>query len=170
VKLGIVAAGYLASFVIAAAVVAVRVALTSGPDAQASSGMHAFGDAFLFLNVFGMCALVPTGLALYFLRPYCAFWGALGRLGIVVALTGVAAVAVYAFGRTGSPAFLTPWATFSPLRMLVAPLFAAGFLVCALVSPRGFPRVALLSAAVMEIAVSAYIAIVWFVPLVLRWP
>jgi len=54
--------------------------------------------------------------------------------------------------------------------MLVAPLLALVFLVCALVSPRGFPRLAFLSAALMEVAVSAYIAFVWFIPMFLARP
>jgi hypothetical protein len=64
-----VTAGYVAAFLMASAAVAIRVASTSGPDAQASSGMYAFGDALLFVAVCGVAALVPTGVALFFLRP-----------------------------------------------------------------------------------------------------
>ena len=39
IKLGVVAVGYIAAFLIASAAVAIRVSTTSGPDAQASSGM-----------------------------------------------------------------------------------------------------------------------------------
>lgn len=63
-KSGVVAVGYIAAFLIASAAVGVRLANTSGPDAQASSGMYAFGDALLFVAVFGVAALVPTGAAL----------------------------------------------------------------------------------------------------------
>jgi hypothetical protein len=55
----------------------------------------------------------------------------------------------------------------SPLRLLVAPLLALVFLVCALVAPRGFPRSALLSAALMEMVATGYIGLVWFVPVFL---
>lgn len=41
-KLGLVAAGYVAAFVVAAASVAMNVAWTAGPDRQASSGMYAW--------------------------------------------------------------------------------------------------------------------------------
>jgi hypothetical protein len=34
---------------------------------QASSGMSAFGDLVLFVGVFSVLALFPTGLMLYFL-------------------------------------------------------------------------------------------------------
>jgi hypothetical protein len=40
---------------------------TQGSIAQASSGMYAFGDLILFIGVFGVLALIPTGLAAYFL-------------------------------------------------------------------------------------------------------
>ena len=69
-KVGVVAIGYSAAILLASAAVAIRVANTSGPDAQASSGMYAFGDALLFVTVFGISALVPTAAALGFLRPY----------------------------------------------------------------------------------------------------
>ena len=49
VKIAVVAGGYLAAFLMASAVVAIHFATTSGPNAQASSGMYAFGDALLFV-------------------------------------------------------------------------------------------------------------------------
>lgn len=167
-KFGLVALGYLAAFVIASAVTAVRIALTSGPDASAYSGMLAFGDAFLWLNVFGICAAVPTAAALFFLRPYRRFWELVGFTALVVAVTGVTSAVLYYFGRAAEELeFLGAWAQLSPLRMLVAPLLALVFLVCALVAPRGYPRIALLSAALMEMVVTGYIALVWFVPMFL---
>src|SRR5262249_28307927 len=70
VQFGLVAGGYAAALAIAAAVVAVRVVESSGPVAQASSGMYAFGDLLTFLAVFGAASLVPTALGLFFLtRP-----------------------------------------------------------------------------------------------------
>jgi hypothetical protein len=166
-KIGLIALGYIAAFAVASGVTAVRVALTSGPDAQASSGMYAAGDAFLWLNVFGICALVPTVAGLYLLRPYRRFWELVGFTAVVVAITGVAAAALYALGRAGELSVLAVLAALSPLRMLVAPMCALGFLVCALVSPPGVSRIALLSAACMEVGVSAYAGVVWFVPMFL---
>ena len=89
-RVGVVAAGYLAAFLVACAAVGVRLATRSGPDAQASSGMYAFGDALLFTGVFGVLALLPTGAALFFLRPYRRFWVALSALGLGAAMTGLA--------------------------------------------------------------------------------
>ncbi len=164
-KVALVAGGYAAAFLIASAVVAIRVASTSGPDAQASSGMYAFGDAVLFVAVFGVAALVPTAAALFFLRPYRPFWTGLSALGVVVAVTGIAAVILFAVGRHAAPSPLATWAAFAVLRILVAPVLALTFLVCAIFSPHRSPRLALLAATVMEVAVTACGGAVWFVPL-----
>ena len=169
-KVAVVAGGYVAAFLTASAVIAVRIASTSGPDAQASSGMYAFGDALLFAAVFGVCALVPTGAALLFLRPYRRFWIVLSALSLAVAFTGITTAILFAVGRhaTGSP--LATWAGFSVLRILVAPLLALTFLVCMIFSPYRSPRVTFLAATVMEGAVSAYGGAVWFVPLFFHGP
>lgn len=161
------AAGYGAAFLIASAVVAIRVANTSGPDAQASSGMYAFGDFALFVAVFGLLALAPTGAALYFLRPYRRLWVVLSSLALVAALTGVAAVLLYALGRHAvAPSALATWAAFSVLRILLAAVLAPAFLVFALLSAHRSPRFALLAATVLEVAVAAYAGFVWFLPLI----
>lgn len=167
-SVALVAGGYVAAFLLASAVVAVRVANTSGPVAQASSGMYAFGDSVLFVAVFGVCALVPTGAALFFLRPYPRFWTVLSTVALAVATTGVVAAILYAVGRaeTGTP--LGVWAQVSVLRILIAPLFAFTFLVCTVLSPNRAHRVALIVATVMELAVAAYGGLTWFVPMLLH--
>lgn len=166
-KVAAVAGGYVAAVLAGLAAVAIRVASTSGSDAQASSGMYAFGDVLLFVAVFGVAALVPTAAALFFLRPYRRFWTALSALGLTVALTGVAAAILFAVGRHATSSPLATWAGFSVLRILVAPLLALVFLVCAILSPHRSPRVTLLAAAVMEVAVSLYAGAIWFLPLAL---
>jgi hypothetical protein len=66
-KVAIVAGGYLLALVLASAAVALHAALTSESGAQTSGGMSAFGDLVLFVAVFGVVALVPTGAAFFFL-------------------------------------------------------------------------------------------------------
>src|SRR5438093_7304313 len=129
-KVGAVAGGYIAAFLVASAAVGIRLANTSGPDAQASSGMYAAGDALLFVAVFGVSALVPTGAALFFLRPYRHLWTGLSALGLAVAVTGVTAAILFAVGRHAAPLPLATWAGLSVLRILVAPLLALTFVVC----------------------------------------
>jgi len=163
-KVGVVAIGYVAAILIASAAVAIRMAFTSGPDAQASSGMYAFGDALLFVFVFGIIALVPSAAALFFLRPYRHFWALLSAAGLAVAVTGITAAALFEVSRHAPSPFAT-WDALSVLRILVASLLAFTFLVCAVISPQRSHRFALLFATVVEAAVSAYGGFVWFVPL-----
>lgn len=66
-KVGLVIGGYLAACLIASGLVYVWELFTQGSIAQASSGMYAFGDLLLSIGVFGALALIPTGLAVYFL-------------------------------------------------------------------------------------------------------
>ena len=164
-KVGVVAVGYGTAFLVASAAVAVRLAYTSGPDVQSQSGMYAAGDAFLFLAVFAVAALVPTGAALFFLRPYRPFWTVLSTVGLGVAITGLTATGLYTVGRQAAPSLLATLAGLSVLRILVAPLLALTFVVCAAFSPYRLPRLAFLAATLMEAAVSAYAGLVWFLPL-----
>ena len=67
-KLGLVIGGYLAACLIALGAVYVNQLFTQDEVAsQASAGMYAFGDFILFIGVFVVLALIPTGLAAYFL-------------------------------------------------------------------------------------------------------
>ena len=167
VKVGGVSLGYLAAFVVASAAVAVRVAATSGPDAQAASGMYAFGDAVLFVFVFGVGALVPTGAALYFLRSHRGVWTAVSVVTLAIATTGIAAVILYVVGRTAVDSALATWSQATPLRMLLAPVLTPVFLVCTALAPDPRFRLTCLAATVMEAAVGAYVGIVWFLPIFL---
>jgi hypothetical protein len=170
-KVGVVAGGYVAAWLLASAAVAIRVTNTNPADAQAASGMYAFGDSFLFLAVFAVVALVPTGAALWFLRPYRRFWVLVSATGLAVAVTGLSAAVLFGIGRhaaTASP--LAIWAAFSVLRILVAPLLGLAFLVCGVLSPFRFARTACFAAAVTEAAVSAYGGFSWFVPLFFSRP
>ena len=167
-KVGVVAGGYVVDSLVASAAVAIRLASTSGPDAQAASGMYAFGDLILVVAVFGVVALVPTAAALFFLRPYRPFWTVLAVSGFGVAVTGLTAVAVFAVGRHETSSPIATWAALSVLRILVAPLLALTSLVCAVFSPYRFPRMAFLVATAAEGAVSAYAGFVRFLPLLLQ--
>jgi hypothetical protein len=166
VKTSVVVAGYVGAFFVASLAVAIRIASTSGPEAQASSGMYAFGDSYLFVAVFGALALVPTGAALYWLRPYRRFWAVLSTLSVGVAITGAAAAVLFALGRHAvEPSALASWAALSVLRILLAPVMAPAFVVAAFFTPYRFARIAFLAAAGLELAVVAYAGLIGFVPL-----
>jgi hypothetical protein len=164
-KIGVVLAGYAAALLAACVTVAIHVASMSGPEADASSGMYAFGDLSLFIAVFWVVALAPTGAALFFLRSYRRVWTVLSAVAVAIATTGLAALAVFVVGRTASsPSPLASWAGLAVLWILGAPLFAVAFLLAAFISPHRSPRVAFLAATAGEAAVCAYAAFIWLSP------
>ena len=65
-KLGLVIGGYVPACLIASVVVYVWQQFTQDAAAQASAGMYAGGDLRLYMGVFGVLALIPTALAVYF--------------------------------------------------------------------------------------------------------
>ena len=162
---GLVLGGYVVAFVVASALVSVYVAATSGPDRQAYSAMYGFGDDLLFLAVFGIAAVPAGGAALFLLKPYRAFWLALSVAALGIAATSLAALIGYVAARTAdAPSLLHTWSGLAALRILVAPLFALGFLLSGLLAPNRSSRFALLVATVVEVAAFAYVALIWFHP------
>jgi hypothetical protein len=110
VKIGTVLAGYVAAVLVANAAVAVRFAHTCGTDAQASPGMYAFGEGLLFIAVFGAVALVPTGLALWFLRPFRWFWVSLSITAVAIAGTAIPLAGAFLVAGVLAPTWASRWA------------------------------------------------------------
>ena len=164
-RVGLVLGGYVLAFVVASALVSVYVAATSGPDRQASGGMYGFGDGLLFLAVFGIAAVPASAAALLFLKPYRVFWRALSVAALGIAASSLAALIGYVAARTAdAPSLLHTRSGLAALRILVAPLFALGFLLSGLLAPNRSSRFALLVATVVEAATFAYVALIWFHP------
>jgi hypothetical protein len=157
-KVGLVATGYVGAFLVAFAVVAIHVALTSGPDWQASSGMYAFGDSLLFLAVFTLASIPAAGAALFFLRPYRMFWRAFSLAALAIAATGLVALIDYVAQRTA----LGPWSVLAVLRILLAPTCALTFLLSGLFAPNRSTRIALFAATLIEATVIASVAAMLF--------
>lgn len=151
-RIAAIVAGYLLAFLLAVAVVALDVALTDGPDRQASAGMASFGDAFLFLGVFGLAAIPPTAAALWALRGYRGFWLGLIVGGAVSAATGLVSLIAY-FGWRADRAYpCAQWLSMlTPVRMLFAPMLAMLLIVAALCAPSRGARIALGGAALIEV-------------------
>jgi hypothetical protein len=162
-KVGVVAAGYGVAFAIAALVLSVYVAATSGPDRQTSSGMFAFGDSLVFLAVLGVASVPATGAALFFLRSRPAFWRVLSIGSLIVACTAVAAVVLaVASASPGASPRLQWWSVIVPLRILAAPLLALFFLLSGLFAPSRGARIGLLSASVVEFISFVCVAFSWW--------
>jgi hypothetical protein len=165
-KVGSVLAGYAVAFLAATVAVWFRVLLTQGnPDVQASSGMHAFADFLLFLGVFGVGALLPTGLGLYFLRPFPRLWTAVSITALATACTSPAAVAVLVL-TSPQPADHPAWVLASfvaLLRMAGGPLLAAAYMIAALFAPTRRSRWLLVGATGIESVIGLLAFVHWFV-------
>src|SRR6185436_21007093 len=115
-KVGVVVGGYVGAVLVACGVTALYVAATAGMDRQTYSGMYAFGDALLFLAVFGVAALVPTGAGLWFLRASHTFWVRYRAAALTIAATAVAAALVDFAGHAAPVgSALSSWANVSML-------------------------------------------------------
>ena len=169
-RAGIVAGGYAAAVLLAFGVVSVYISNTGGPDRDLYSGMYAFGDSLLFIAVFGVASIVPTGLALVFLRQSRAFWIVLSVVALVVASTGLAAVAAIVFEQhqLALGAGLDAWTPLAVLRIFVSPFLAVAFGLAALVAPEIRLRWWLFGAASAEGLSTIYGFFHWFAPLLVR--
>jgi len=165
-KFGTVLAGYVVAVLVANAAVAVRIANTSGPETDASSGMYAFGDGLLFIAVFSAVAIFPTGLGLWFLRPFRWFWVVFSVTGLAVAVTAIPAAAICVLDRflaIPHKSVLAVFAALAVLRTLVSPPLAGVFVVAGAITPSRASRWTLLAAAGIEGAVAVYSVLQWFV-------
>ena len=163
-KAGVVVAGYVAAVAVASLVLRVYIAATSGPDRQTYGGMYAFGDSLLFLGVAGVAAIPATGAALYFLRPHRGFWRTLSVAGLATAATAILASVLFLATRGAAARGALPsWAMVTPLRILVAPLFALFFLLAGLFAPTRSARLCLASAAAIEVVAFVAVAGTWWV-------
>lgn len=168
VKWAVVTAGYIAAFVIANAAVNAR-DLHASPQDMASSGMYAWADMILFLKVFGLGAILPTALALYFLRPIQGFWILLSIGAVAFAVTGLAAALIVAItsplvhDQTRSLANIL--AAIGDLREMMSPAAGVTFLLATLTAPSRRFRLALLAATLIEGSLGLYSFNHWFAPI-----
>ena len=165
-KTAIVVIGYLVAIGVAVAIVSAHALVTSSPDRQASGGMSAFGDSLLFLAVLCIASLPATGAALYFLRSYRPLWAVLSLVAAVVAITGLAALIFVLSPSIGRlPSALQMVADLSPIRALLAPLFALSFVLAGILAPARWSRIILLLAAASETAVFGLTLFHWIRPI-----
>jgi hypothetical protein len=162
--------GYFLAYFVAIQAVALRVSRTSVQDAQASAGMHAFGDMMLFIAVFGVTALVPTVAVLLWLRRSKRFWTVLSAIVLPIAITAPLAAVLFALGRHVQPSLLATLAAFSVLRILIAPICALVFLVCSLIAPEHRARLVLLAATAMEVVACVCGGFFWVAPFLFHKP
>jgi len=157
--------GYGVAFALAILAVQVRLWLTDTPDAQASAGMYAFVDGMLFLAVLGLLSLLPTAALLTSFGSSRALWAAVAGLALIVAASGLVAVALFAAMRLRLPFASDPTfetlAALSVLRLLPAPLIFLALTLAAAIAPPSLARRALMASLGVETLVGAVAATFW---------
>lgn len=102
-KFGVVLAGYALAFLAAAAAAWFYDIQAATKPYDTSGGMYARGQLLLSLAVFCVVALVPTLLALWFLRRHEGFWNAVAVGSLGFASLGLLAVHMMLAARGASP-------------------------------------------------------------------
>ena len=164
-RLGAVLAGYAFALLAAFGACYYRELQFQQAHIDTSGGMYAWGDLIAFSAIFGPLALLPTGLALYFLRRSQKFRTVLSIVSLPLAATGLAALfsIVLVGGRYVQHPVWRDLATLGLLRVYPAPLLFVVFIICAFIAPTRRCRRLLLSAAGIEspAAACAFYFIAW---------
>lgn len=158
-KVGIVVGGYALAFLFAFCAVAIYISQTDGPDREAYAAMYAFGDALLFVAVFGVGSIVPTVSVLIFLRQSSIFWIICCVVALAVASTSLGAVAAILLASNNA------WAVLAVPRIFVSPFLATLFGLPALIVPAARFRWYLFGAAGIEGITRVYGFFHWFAPI-----
>ena len=165
-KLGLVLAGYALALAASTVAVALWDRHFTPADNQAMGGMIAGGEMMYGCAVFLLVSLVPTALALWFLRSSRRFWSAFSAAGLAFAIAGLAAVLMpLVVGRAMAVA---PPLLFVDLlglvQMLGSPLWLGGFLLFAALAPARDLRRRLFAAAGIEFVIAGCALVHFLVP------
>lgn len=164
-KAGIVTLGYVLAFGAGGVASHLYNVQMAAKPYDTSGGMYAAGEAMTGLSVFLVAALVPTLLALWFLRGNTMMWQGI-------------AVASLAFAGVGLIAVLRPLVVQGPLesptvmvlelvrltQLLGVPLWTGAFILFALLAPARPARRLLRTAIGLELVIGVCAALHWFVP------
>src|SRR6267154_3607378 len=164
-KLSVVTGGYVAAIVagfLSGWLYNVRV---SALPYDTSGGMYAGGEMMSSLAAFLVVSLVPTLLALWFLRAHQGFWNcvAVGALAFAgVGLVAVVRPLLFPTTRPHVASMIMELVRISQL--LGVPLWAGAFGVCALLAPSRASRLTLITATAIEAVIGVCAVVHWFVP------
>lgn len=165
-KVMLVLGGYAFAFVVSILAAYVYGLSFSAEANNTMGGMIAGGQMMLGFAVFCLLSLVPTGLALWFLRESRTFWSAFSIAGLAFAIAGVAAV--FAPLAAGAAMNRSPWlglvSVFGIMQMFGAPLWVGSFLLFAALAPADGLRRRLLVAAGIEVLLGVCGLVHFFLP------
>jgi hypothetical protein len=164
-RVGLVGAGYLLAFAaggVAGHMYDVRV---SALPYDTSGGMYAGGEFMTAFGTFLVVALVPTLLALWFLRGQTRLWQAVALASLAFAAAGLIAVLMplVTHDTTRNPALLL-FSLVGLAQLLGMPLWTAAFVLFAFLAPTRRARKLMIAAIGIELVIGACAAIHWFLP------
>jgi len=164
-KLGIVLAGYVLAM--AASVVAVLIYDTrfTPQDNQTMGGMIAGGEMIYGSAVFLLVSLVPTGLALWFLRQSRVFWTLFAALVLAFAVGGLGAVLAPVAAPGGPTSIPLLVGLFGIVQMLGSPLWIGSFALFATLAPERGLRRCMLAAVGIELVIAVCGVLHFFSPM-----
>ena len=164
-KLGVVLGGYVLAVIVAAVTGWAYDARLRTLPYDTSGGMYAGGQLLASLAAFLVVALVPTLLALWFLRRNLGFWNGVAVASIAFAGFGLLAVLATLAARGAHrtiPFVLLDLVGLSQL--LGAPLWLGAFVLFALLAPSPAIRRRLSVAVALELVIGVFAIVHWFAP------
>jgi hypothetical protein len=166
-KVGIVLAGYVLAFIASVASVAIYDRHFTAADNQTMGGMIAGAELMYGTGIFLLVALVPTLLALWFVRKSRPVWSWFTGFGLAFAILGLAAVlSTLAIREPPRAPLIMLASVFGVAQMLGSPIWIGGFALFAWLAPARDLRRRMLFATAIEIAVG----VCAFGHFLMRWP
>ena len=163
-KIGLVFAGYVVAILAGWATGVLYDLRMAQMPYDTSGGMYAAGQGMAVLGVFLVIALVPTLLALWFLRRSEALWRTIAVGAIAFATIGLISIAVMwvARGDFRHPVLIA-FDLIALAQLLGVPLWTAAFVLFAAIAPQGAAKRMMVTALRLELLCALCAAIHWFV-------
>ena len=164
-KAGLVCVGYVLAIVAAGVSSHLYNARVSALPYDTSGGMYAAGEFMSALGAFLVVALVPTLLALWFLRGNGGLWQAIALASLGFAGAGLLAVLMpLLIHDTPTNPVLLLCGLLGLAQLLGMPLWTAAFGLFAFLAPTRPARRLLVTAIGLELVIGVCAAFHWFVP------
>jgi hypothetical protein len=164
-KVGLVCAGYALALVASVVAGYLYNARMAAMPYDTSGGMYAGGEFITVVGVFFVVALVPTLLALWFVRGNVTLWWVTGIASLGFASAGVLALLTPLVINESSR---NPWLALVSLvsltQLLGMPLWTVAFALFAFLAPTPPTRRLMVAAIGVELVNGVCAAIHWFVP------
>jgi len=136
----------------------------AGAPYDTSGGMYAGGQLITQLAAFLAVAMVPTLLALWFLRGHPGLWNSIALASVAFAAVGLVAVLMPLVTTDIRHVGLALLGLLGLAQLLGVPLWTAAFVLFALMAPTPTAKRLLVIAIGLELMIGACAAIHWFSP------